>query len=201
MAQRTRARRSAATRRIASPAPTPRRTSSSRSSATTSPTPGRKGWTAFKQQLGDWITHTLAQKYNGKSAPRIVLFSPIAHENLGNPDLPDGSENNQRLELYTKAMAEVAQARGVRFVDLFTPSRQLYAAGEAPLTINGVHLNAEGNRRIGEVIDRDLFGAAPAHEGDATSRRCGRPSSTRTFTGSTATGRPTGSPPSAIARS
>src|SRR4029079_4807759 len=29
-------------------------------------------------------------------------------------------------------------------------------------TINGVHLNADGNRRIAEAIDRDLFGAAPA---------------------------------------
>jgi len=52
---------------------------------------GEAGLTAFKQQLDEWITHTLGQKYNGKSAPRIVLFSPIAHENLHNPDLPDGS--------------------------------------------------------------------------------------------------------------
>ncbi len=59
-------------------------------------------------------------------------------------------------------MGDVAQAKGVRFVDLFTPSRQLYAAAKSPLTINGVHLNSDGNRRIAEVIDRDLFGAAPA---------------------------------------
>ncbi len=122
---------------------------------------GDAGLAAFRQQLGDWITQTLAQKYNGKSAPRVVLFSPIAHENLRNPDLPDGAENNKRLESYTKAMGEVAQARGVRFVDLFTPSRQLYTAAKSPLTINGVHLNTDGNRRIGEVIDRALFGAAP----------------------------------------
>jgi hypothetical protein len=43
---------------------------------------GQEGLSAFRTQLDDWITHTLAQKYNGKSAPRIVLFSPIAHENL-----------------------------------------------------------------------------------------------------------------------
>src|SRR5687768_3580087 len=89
---------------------------------------GEEGLDAFKQQLGDWITHTLAQKYNGKSAPRVVVFSPIAHENLRNPDLPDGQENNKRLALYTKAMGEVAQARSVRFVDLFTPSLALYSA-------------------------------------------------------------------------
>ncbi len=88
---------------------------------------GQEGLEPFKKELADWITHTLAQKYNGKSAPRVVLFSPIAHEDLGDRNLPDGRENNQRLALYTKAMAEVAAAHNVRFVDLFTPSRDLYA--------------------------------------------------------------------------
>ncbi len=69
---------------------------------------GADGLEAFKKDLAAWLTHTLAKKYNGKTAPRIVLFSPIAHEDLGNPHLPDGKENNGRLALYTKAMADVA---------------------------------------------------------------------------------------------
>ncbi|MEO8075960.1 MAG: GDSL-type esterase/lipase family protein, partial [Acidobacteriota bacterium] len=126
---------------------------------------GQAGLDAFKQQLGEWIAHTLAQKYNGKSAPRLVVFSPIAHEDLKNPDLPDGRENNTRLELYTRAMAEVvAKSKEVTFVDLFTPSRALYAAAKSPLTMQGVHLNSEGNRRLAEVIDRELFGAAPRRQ-------------------------------------
>src|SRR5262245_9194730 len=76
---------------------------------------GAAGLEAFRRQLGEWIAHTLAQKYNGKSAPRLVLFSPIAHEDLSNPDLPDGRENNERLAMYTKAMAEVAQASNILF--------------------------------------------------------------------------------------
>ncbi len=122
---------------------------------------GEPGLPAFKQQLDEWITHTLAQKYNGKSAPRIVLFSPIAHQNLRNPDLPDGSENNRRLELYTRAMSEVATARTVRFVDLFAPTKALFASAKSPLTVDGVHLNPEGNRQLAEIIDRELFGARP----------------------------------------
>ena len=122
---------------------------------------GDAGLPAFRKQLDDWITHTLAQKYNGKTAPRIVLFSPIAHEDLRNPDLPDGKENNARLEMYTLAMSQVAAARGVRFVDLFAPTRSLYATVKTPLTTDGVHLNEEGNRRLAEIIDRDLFGAPP----------------------------------------
>lgn len=125
---------------------------------------GREGLDQFKKELGDWIRHTLTQQYNGKSTPRLVLFSPIAHEDLGQADLPDGRENNRRLELYTRAMAEAARERGAGFVDLFTPSRELYAAADSPLTINGVHLNVEGNRRIAQVIDRALFGDTPAHE-------------------------------------
>ncbi|MGB2712532.1 MAG: PVC-type heme-binding CxxCH protein, partial [Vicinamibacterales bacterium] len=124
---------------------------------------GAAGLDAFKQQLGDWIKHTLAQKYNGKSAPKLVIFSPIAHENLGNPDLPDGKENNLRLGMYTRAMAEVAKANDVYFVDLFAPSRQLYATVKTPLTIQGVHLNSEGNRRIAQAIDRGLFGDSPTY--------------------------------------
>ena len=58
----------------------------------------------------------------------------------------------------------MAKARGVTFVDLFTPSTQLYASVAAPLTIQGIHLNSEGNRRISQVIDRALFGAPPAYQ-------------------------------------
>jgi glucose/arabinose dehydrogenase/lysophospholipase L1-like esterase len=119
---------------------------------------GEAGLPAFKKNLTNWIAHTLAQRYNGTSAPRVVLFSPIAHEDLGSPDLPDGKANNQRLELYTRAMSEVAKASNVTFVDLFTPTRQLYAANDAPLTINGIHLNAGGNRHLAQAIDRALFG-------------------------------------------
>jgi len=123
---------------------------------------GDAGLPKFKTDLAEWITHTLAQKYNGKSAPRIVLFSPIAYEDLNNPDLPAARDVNARLAPYARAIGEVAQAHNVRFVDLFAPSQQLYTATRAPLTINGLHLTADGNRLIAQVIDKDLFGPARA---------------------------------------
>ncbi|HVW03192.1 MAG TPA: GDSL-type esterase/lipase family protein, partial [Planctomycetaceae bacterium] len=119
---------------------------------------GKEGLPKFKQDLENFINQTTSQKYNGKSPPRLVLFSPIAHEDLKSPNLPNGAENNERLKLYTDAMAEVAKAKGVTFVDLFTPSQKLYANAKSPLTINGVHLNSEGNRQIAAVIDEALFG-------------------------------------------
>ena len=120
---------------------------------------GEGGLNGFKQNLAGFIDQTLKQNYSGKGAPRLVLFSPIAHENLKLHTLPDGSENNARLALYTKAMAEVAKAKGVLFVDLFEPSKDLYTKAAAPLTINGIHLNSDGNEAIAKVIDAALFGA------------------------------------------
>ena len=111
---------------------------------------GKPGLAKFKQDLEAWIKHTLSQKYNGKSAPRLVLFSPIPFEDHKSPNLPTGAavtERNQNLEMYSKAMGEVAAANGVKFVDLFTRFKPVMAAATKPLTINGVHLTEEGNRK------------------------------------------------------
>ncbi|MCC7010812.1 MAG: HEAT repeat domain-containing protein [Acidobacteria bacterium] len=122
---------------------------------------GEEGLLRFRTDLAEWLDHTLAQKYNGQSAPRVVVFSPIAHEDVRNPDLPDGRENNARLARYTQAMREVAASKQVTFVDLFAPSQALYATAARPLTLQGIHLTAEGNRQIAAVIDRALFGPRP----------------------------------------
>jgi putative heme-binding domain-containing protein len=128
---------------------------------------GEAGLPRFKSELEAFIKHTLSQKYNGKSAPRLAIFSPIAFENHKSPNLPTGEDINKNLELYTKAMEEVCRAYGVRFVDLFHPMQREYAAAKSPLTINGVHLNTEGDRRLAEVIDRDLFPGTAAKDDKA----------------------------------
>ncbi len=116
-----------------------------------------------RKKLVDFVRNTRATKANGKSFPRIVLFSPIAHEDLKSPNLPDGRGHNKRLEAYTKATEAAAKEAGVAFVDLFQPTLALYKAARAPLTINGVHLTDEGNRQLAEVIAKALHGkAAPA---------------------------------------
>lgn len=118
---------------------------------------GEAGLPKFKQDLDGFVKQTLKQKYNGKSSPRLVLFSPIAHENVKNRNLPDGAAANKRLALYTAAMAEVARGNGVPFVDLYQASRDLYARTTKPLTINGVHLNEYGNELLAEAIDKAMF--------------------------------------------
>ncbi len=120
---------------------------------------GQAGLAAFRADLDRMLKHMLRQKYNGKSAPRIVLFGPPAHEDHKSPNLPSGADNNKRLALYSAAMAEVARDNGVVFVELFAPTQQLYEK-EQRLTINGVHFNEAGDRALAEVIDRALFGDA-----------------------------------------
>lgn len=118
---------------------------------------GAAGLPDFEKKLADTIRDLRGTKANGESFPRIVLFSPIAHENLNDPNLPDGVENNKRLALYTAAMQKVAGQEGVAFVDLFAPTQSLYESDEKALTINGVHLNELGHRHLGEVIAKALL--------------------------------------------
>jgi putative heme-binding domain-containing protein len=127
---------------------------------------GEAGLEKFKKDLAEFIEHTRGQRYNGKSAPQVVVFSPIAFETPRDRNLPDGSLINRRLEAYTAAMEDVARAHGVPFVDLLRPSHELYARSDEPLTINGVHLTEKGNKRLAEVIDRALFPDAPADKRD-----------------------------------
>lgn len=124
---------------------------------------GKDGIEKFKQDLEGFVKRTLSEKYNGKRSPRLVLFSPIAHEDLGDANLPDGKDNNQRLAAYTQAMAEVAHTTGAAFVDLFHPMRAAYEKFNEHLTINGVHLNESGNRVVADTIAQSLLpGKEPA---------------------------------------
>lgn len=131
---------------------------------------GPAGLPKFKRNLADFIHHTLEQKYNGHSAPQLVLFSPIAHENLHDRNLPDGSANNNRLLLYTAAMADVAAANHVPMVDLFRPTLDAYQKAPQPLTINGIHLTPRGDEFVAQVIDRSLFGQTNRASGDKPNR-------------------------------
>lgn len=122
---------------------------------------GEAGLESFRKELAETLDGMLAQQYQGESAPRIVVFSPIAHENLHSPHLPDGSANNKNLALYTSAMRDVCREKDVRFVDLFAASKRLYKEADEPLTINGIHLTNQGNRALADVIVRQLFDKDP----------------------------------------
>jgi putative membrane-bound dehydrogenase-like protein len=125
----------------------------------------------YQKQLVDFVRRTRGSKANGKSFPRIVLFSPIAHEDTRNPNVPDGKAHNVQLEAYTKATEAAAKEAGVAFVDLFHPSLALFKNSKTPLTINGVHLTEEGNRQLAEIIAQALLGKSVSASGSLESLR------------------------------
>ena len=118
---------------------------------------GEAGLEDFKKALDEYLKKLKTSDF-GKGNPRVVLLSPIANENLKSPNYPDGSANNKNIALYTKAMAEVAKANDVQFVDLFTASQQIYGQAVRPLTIDGIHINEEGDKALAPVQFKALFG-------------------------------------------
>lgn len=123
---------------------------------------GAAGLPGFKSDLTKLMSETKTKDYGGRGAPRMVLISPIAFEHTGDPNLPAGHEHNERLAAYTAAMREVAQAQGVAFADLYTPTQQLFEARAERLTLNGAHLNEQGYRALAPLLDQALFGSAGA---------------------------------------
>ena len=108
---------------------------------------------------------TTKEKYakDGKS-PRFVLISPIAFEDSGDPLHPSANNTNEQLATYTKAIRRLAREDRYYFVDLFTQTQKLF--GNQPgcqYTVNGAHVNEEGDKLTGRMLDRRLFGSEHPH--------------------------------------
>lgn len=122
---------------------------------------GEAGLEPFGEEMKRLVEHTLAQDYSGQGTPRVVLISPIAFENTGDPNLPDGEQSNEHLAAYTQQLQRVAKATGAGFVDLFTPTRELFENTDQRLTLNGCHLNEKGYQQLAPLLMKGLFGATP----------------------------------------
>ncbi|MFK7734470.1 MAG: PVC-type heme-binding CxxCH protein, partial [Pirellulaceae bacterium] len=119
----------------------------------------------YQIELVKLITKYRAQRKRDGVDARFVLFSPIAYENTGDPNLPEGTKLNANLAAYTQAARRAAEESDAYFVDLYSPTFQLFAATGEQLTQNGIHLNARGYERLADVVSRELLGKpAPASE-------------------------------------
>ena len=134
---------------------------------------GPAGLEKFKADLDKALKEWTTTKYNGQNPPKVVLLSPIAQEDLGDPHITDGKKNNENIKLYSDAMAVAAKKAGAVYVDLFSPTlahhkMAISAIGDrtvgTALTINGIHLNELGDSMVGHMIDGALFGRRPSTE-------------------------------------
>lgn len=121
---------------------------------------GPSGVENYKAELTAFVQHTLNQSYNGETAPRLVLVSPIAFEDLSDRfDLPDGKQENENLALYTAAMQEVADSMKISLVSVFEPTKK-WMAGSDALTIDGSQLTDEGYAQFAPLLADGVFGKA-----------------------------------------
>ncbi len=131
---------------------------------------GQPGMAEFGSQMRKLVEETKAQDYSGHGAPRIVLISPIAFENTGDPNLPDGEQQNANLQAVTRELSRVAKVTGVGFVDLFTPTKQLFESSDQRLTLNGAHLNEAGYRELAPILMQAMFGVTPTPDWNQLAR-------------------------------
>ena len=110
---------------------------------------GEAGLPAFTSGLNT-LLDTLAE-----TKARVILLSPIAHEDLGRP-LPDPTKHNASLSKYRDAIKKVADERSAWFVDLYDPTTSAHDYGIDPLTENGIHPSEFGHWYFASVIDMDL---------------------------------------------
>jgi len=124
---------------------------------------GDGGIEAFRKNADEFVKHTLSQRYNGKTPPQLVLFSPVGVETILDPNLPAPQvvlETNQRIRNYAGVLAEVAAANGVPYVDLLGAVLG-ERTREQSLTINGIHQNRQGDELIAAAAEQGLFPRGP----------------------------------------
>ena len=111
---------------------------------------GQKGLAHFEQGLARMLDMLAGTK------ARIVLFTPIRHEDLPRP-LPDPSRHNINIRLYCDALAKTASERHYPVIDLYTALGDGTKSDPAgAFTSDGIHLTPYGYWRVAQVIEREL---------------------------------------------
>jgi hypothetical protein len=116
----------------------------------------------FRARLARFLTELKSNAYNGKTAPRIVLVSPIASENV--PGIAAADLNNARLAAYTRAMEAVATENRVGFANVFDATKEALADPTTNLTFNGVHLEDRGYALLARQLFEATFISPPPKE-------------------------------------
>lgn len=101
----------------------------------------------YRKNVEEMVTR--AQKAGAKV---LILSTTIIHEDLNSPE-------NARLVSYNRALHDLARKHKTLFVDYQKPFQQLIKAYRETtggrdnfLTVDGVHMNAEGNRVMAHAL-------------------------------------------------
>lgn len=122
---------------------------------------GPDGADAYRAELVKLVERYRALRKEKGVDARFVLFSPIAFENTKDRNLPAGTEINANLAACTAATRAAAEETGSTFVNLYSPTFQLFNSSKERYTLNGVHLNAKGYEKLAGIISRALIRKKP----------------------------------------
>ena len=117
---------------------------------------GPEGLAEFRTSLTRYVQSLRAKAFNGKSAPRIVLVSPNACENIAG--VPAADMNNARILSYLEVMREVAAEQQVGFANVFADLLRASSDPHTDITLNGVHLTEDGYEAFSRSLYRQTFG-------------------------------------------
>ena len=128
---------------------------------------GAKGLTDFRAELAGWLAHTASQKYNGKSAPQVVLLSPMPLDERTAPQGVEAARKvNADLAAYAQVLRETAVSKGLLFIDVHDFSQRLFAEAKEPLTNNGFYLQAAAQKKISDFIADAIFVSGTPSKGE-----------------------------------
>lgn len=112
---------------------------------------GDSGIDAYRQGLNN-LLDTL-----GQHCPELMLISTLPMEKGFGIPLERIEQQNTELKKYAEATKDIAINGKYRFIDLFTPFSE-----EHTYTTNGIHLSADGYRKVGELFAEALKLPTPA---------------------------------------
>jgi putative membrane-bound dehydrogenase-like protein len=119
---------------------------------------GPDGGDTYRNELVSLIEKYKSLRKEDGVAARFVLFSPIAYQYYGDRNLPNGTQINVNLAAFTEATRQAAHETKATFVDLYSPTFQAFVSNSNQLTLNGIHLNADGYWILADIISKALIG-------------------------------------------
>jgi len=115
---------------------------------------GSAGLAEFKKNINNYLQ--LIKTRHGKV--EYILVSPHAAENVSSLQNLNTEQRNKDLKLYSDAMKQVAEKHQITFVDLYTPTSQLFKTSNKTYTVNGHNLSNKGSATVGKILASSLKG-------------------------------------------
>ena len=110
----------------------------------------------------------------GDSLREVVIISPPAFENLGDP-MPDHFQNNQRLAKVCDALRQFALKNQLRYVDWFLAMgghKKRGSVDKNPLTHDGLHFSNAGYQELAKHLVAQLgYGLSSVDQSDPLAQK------------------------------